>query len=363
MARPSSVHRENTVSQNLDFSHVSQEIRNIVSRRRELMLFLGSLFAALGLYLQNILQGNLPAPLAALENQAFLTYALFLFIPTLLIALRILRLHGGMIINGVRYAHILQAHGWAADPIRAQRLNPAGVSSQLFGLTALLSGLAAALVVSALHGRPLLVAATGVVVVMGLLAGFVYHHRQAGRFAETGRQGATVEPVDPEAVEDHIAASLQDANQDMLTTVAFVGLILFSVFENLSGLGSMEPLQTDIAPAQVERLGPWLYSVLLLVTCLIGLVIYLRLALSIGYFSVTLDPNDRPFRPLALTDSQLGYWLLVFFFAVANHLFWFPIFGTQTVLWVLDGVLMLGLIALYPLLQWHAGRRLKPRGL
>ena len=54
-------------------------------------------------------------------------------------------------------------------------------------------------------------------------------------------------------------------------------------------------------------------------TCLFELVIYLRVRVAIGQFSLQLDPTDRPFRPLRLTDSLLGYLLLAFLFAVSVH--------------------------------------------
>jgi hypothetical protein len=41
----------------------------------------------------------------------------------------------------------------------------------------------------------------------------------------------------------------------------------------------------------------------------------------VGRFSLDLDPTDRPYRPLRLTDSLLGYLLLAFLFAVSLHLF------------------------------------------
>jgi hypothetical protein len=50
------------------------------------------------------------------------------------------------------------------------------------------------------------------------------------------------------------------------------------------------------------------------------MVTYLRLRLAVGNRSLELDPSDRPFRPLRLTDSLLGYMLLAFLFAVSLHL-------------------------------------------
>ena len=51
-----------------DFETVSREIHGIIDRRRELDTFLGSVFAALGIFLQNALQGGLPVSLAQVQE-------------------------------------------------------------------------------------------------------------------------------------------------------------------------------------------------------------------------------------------------------------------------------------------------------
>ena len=48
----------------IEFPTVSQELRSLISRRKELHTFLGSVFAGLGILLQNVLQGSLPPGLA-----------------------------------------------------------------------------------------------------------------------------------------------------------------------------------------------------------------------------------------------------------------------------------------------------------
>src|SRR5262249_26500746 len=105
--------------------------------------------------------------------------------------------------------------------------------------------------------------------------------------------------------------------------LALVGLIVFSAFEGVSGLGAAA-VGTDIPTDDVKRFGPLTYGLLMAVTCFLGLVTYIRLRIAIGVRSLHLDPNDRPFRPLKLTDSVLGYMLLAFLFAVSLHFLLFP---------------------------------------
>ncbi len=103
--------------------------------------------------------------------------------------------------------------------------------------------------------------------------------------------------------------------------IGFAGLIIFSVFEVMSGLGQVKLNRPpDLRADHVRLYGPPAYTLLMIVTCAMGLMTYLRIRVAIGRFSLELDPRDRPFRPLVLTDSLLGYLLLAFFLAVSVHL-------------------------------------------
>ena len=62
----------------LDYTNVTREIRSMISRRRELLTFLGTAFAALGIFLQNVLQGALPPVYHRLQEHGFAYYALLL---------------------------------------------------------------------------------------------------------------------------------------------------------------------------------------------------------------------------------------------------------------------------------------------
>src|SRR5262249_10892116 len=139
-----------------------------------------------------------------------------------------------------------------------------------------------------------------------------------------GRVGR--EPCGPfgrEAWEEHVADSLRDANHDMITVLALIGLIVFSAFEGLSGLGKATA-DTDLLHEDVQKYGPLAYGLLMAVTCFVGLVTYIRLRVAVGTRSLQIDPNDRPFRPLRLTDSLLGYMLLAFLFVVSLHFLLYP---------------------------------------
>ncbi len=88
----------------LDFSRVSRELQGIMSRRRETIILLGSVFAGVGIYLQNIFEGKLPLALRSIERSAILNFSLALLIPSVIIALRLAKLHAGMVINGVFFS-------------------------------------------------------------------------------------------------------------------------------------------------------------------------------------------------------------------------------------------------------------------
>src|SRR5688572_13788968 len=52
----------------IEFPTVTREIRSLLHRRRLLMTFLGSLFAATGLFLHNVLRGRLPDAMQGIKE-------------------------------------------------------------------------------------------------------------------------------------------------------------------------------------------------------------------------------------------------------------------------------------------------------
>jgi MFS family permease len=313
----------------IDFTAVSREIRSVLSRRRELLTFLGSVFAALGIFLQNLLGGSLPPSLKSLEEHTFAAYALLLMVPSLLLALRLAKLNAGMTLNGVLYARLMQEQTFTERagpdaPRRASAVNVFGVSFLMFLLSDLLAGFAAALLDLSLPRTPAVSApvVAAAVVVGGLLL-YLYFHRKAAAYALARIRSDPCAPFERDRWEEHVAESLRDANHDMITILALVGLIVFSAFEGLTGLGRATG-QTDLPSREVQDYGPLAYGLLMTVTCFMGLVTYVRLRVAVGTRSLQLDPNDRPFRPLRLTDSLLGYMLLAFLFVVSVHFLLYP---------------------------------------
>src|SRR5437868_5641076 len=136
----------------IEFPTVSREFRSLIERRRELFTFLGSVFAAMGLFLRNVLEGNLPPALSGINRYAFAFYALVLMVLSLLLSLRLARLHGGMVLNGVLYARLMQGQDFTArgDPIRAARNNFLSVSFLQFLLADLVAAFSAAILALAM---------------------------------------------------------------------------------------------------------------------------------------------------------------------------------------------------------------------
>lgn len=308
----------------IDFTTVSREFHSLVGRRREILTMLGSVFAGLGIFLQNGLQGNLPPALRAVEEHLFAFVSLLLMVTSLILALRMARLHGGLVLQGILFARLMQHQDFArkGDPRRSARHNYFGASFLQFVLVDLIAAFSAAVLALAVGApAPLAAGAAGAVAGLWLFGYFRFHHRAAA-FALKKADDEACGPFSREDWEAHVSASLQNTNDDLLACISFVGLILFSALETLSGLGHVEARSgTDLRTEDVVAVGPVIYTGLMVVTCLLQLTIYIRLRIAVGKFSLELDPTDRPFRPLQLTDSLLGYILLAFLFAVSLHLF------------------------------------------
>jgi len=307
----------------IEFPTVSREVRSLIGRRQELNTFLGSVFAAAGIFLQNSLGGNLPGALVGVEGHLFGFYAVMLMVPSLILALRMARLHGGLVLNGVLYARLMRDQDFTerGDVDRAAAHNFFGVSFLQFLLADFIAGFSASVMALSL-GVPAWAAPTaGAAVFAVWLAVYVRFHRRAAAVARRMIAEVPCAPVSRGDWEDHVSASLHDANRELIGLIGFVGLITFSVFEVISGLGQIKTHRVpDLRADQVLLYGPPAYTLLMLVTSLMGLTTYLRVRVAVGRFSLQLDPADRPFRPLVLTDSLLGYLLLSFFLAVAVHL-------------------------------------------
>src|SRR5437763_5363844 len=94
------------------FATVSREFRSLIGRRRELQTLLGSVFAGLGIFLQNTLQGGLPDALGAIKRHLFAFYAILLMVPSLILALRMARLHAGLVLNGILIARLSEGRAF-----------------------------------------------------------------------------------------------------------------------------------------------------------------------------------------------------------------------------------------------------------
>jgi hypothetical protein len=348
----------------LDYTNVTREIRSLIARRRELLTFLGTVFAALGIFLQNVLQGSLPPVYHRLQLHGFAYYALLLLVPTLILSLRLARLNAGLTLNGILYQRLMQEQDFTrkATPAtrrHAARLNVFGVGFLMSLLADIIAGLATALLVLAVAREPWEAAAAGAGVVVVWLLLYVWFHRGAVVLATRKAETESCVPFRRDQWEEHIAGSREDGNHDMITVLALVGLIVFSAFEGLSSLGRHGD-QIDITSRQVDEYGPIVYGLLMAVTCLLSMVTYLRLRLAIGHRSLELDPTDRPFRPFKLTDSLLGYMLLAFLLVVSLHFLLYNVLRDQhQFLLLLDIAVFAAAVALEQITITIAGWRVR----
>jgi hypothetical protein len=229
-------------------------------------------------------------------------------------------------------------------------------------LTDLIAGLATALLVLALALEPAVAAAAGAAVVVVWLLLYVWFHHGAVALAMRKAETESCVPFRREQWEEHVAGSREDGNHDMITVLALAGLIVFSAFEGLSGLGKVAGSEPDISLKYVRDDGPVVYGLLMAVTCLLSMVTYIRLRIAIGNRSLDLDPTDRPFRPLRLTDSLLGYMLLSFLLVVSVHFLLYETLHEQTaLLFTIDAVVFVLALAAEQVSLIVAGRRLAKR--
>ena len=347
----------------IEFSTVTREFRSLIHRNRTLMTFLGSLFVATSLVPQNVLKDTLPPSLRGLRDYVFVFYAGMVMVPTLILALRMAKMHSGMALMGILYARLMQEQTFTikGDPQRSARHNFFGVSFLHFGLTTLFAAGAAVLLALSLGATAPLALGIGVGVFAVWLGWYFRFHQQATAFALSKAAQENCGPFTEKEWRDHVSSSMEDANLSQLSELGFVGLIMFSMLEKVTTLGEITQGQTNFLTVQdLQTKGPWVCAGLMLITCFFGLIVYIRLRVAIGVFSLQLDPTDKPFRPLRLTDSLLGYMLMAFLFVVSLHMTLAQIpelQGETTVLLILDGVAFALAVLVEQLTLVVAGRR------
>lgn len=309
----------------IQFSIVTREFRGLVDRRAELFTFLGSAYAAMGLFLLNVLQGGLPPSLASIERNLFACYSFVLMVIVSILALRMAWLHKGMVINVILYAHFMQRQTFTDSareptPESAARTRLLSVSFLQSFQAALIAGISAAvfcLAIGITIGPAILI---GVIGIGCWWIFYTWEHRRGLKVAsELVAEG--LGPVTDEQWRDHQSECLQQSSQGLLYEIGFAGLIVFSGFEALSGLGQIKTHETiDVPPSDVIKHGPKVFGVLMATCCLLQLLVYLRVRIAVGRFSMALNPNDRPNSPWRLmTDSSLGYLLIAFLFGISIH--------------------------------------------
>ncbi len=307
----------------IDFTNVSREFTSLVVRRRELLTLLGSIFAGMGIFLQNALSGSFPDALQSVQDHLFGFYATVLLVASLIISLRMARLHAGMVINGVLFARLMREQDWTkqGNPEKAAKHNPLSASFLQFLIVDLIASFSAAVLLFAFEASLAPAVVSGCVVFFVWLGLYMYFHHSAARFALKKSLTEQCTPFTKNEWEEHVAGSLETTNQDLLGTLSFTGLMMFSLLETLSGLGHVaKDAKLDLKSEDISTFAPAVYVILMLLVCALELLVYLRLRVALGRFSILRDPTDTPFQPLRLTDSLLGYMLLAFLFSVSVYL-------------------------------------------
>jgi hypothetical protein len=337
----------------IDFTVVSHEFRGLVARRREVLTLLGLVFAGAGVCLENVLQGRLPEPLKALESHAFAWFSFSLLLWTSILAARVAKLHSGMMLHGILYQQLLigQRLPEPGEP-HSLRLNLRGASFYIFALSIIIAALSAALLSLSLGKSLELVGGWALLVLLVGGAFYYRQHQHAVRTAQQRIRDDRCSSVPVEVWKEHIVGSLSDTNHDMTAIVGFVGLMVFSVFQILSGLGQVRGT-AELTPDALETYGPVFLPAVLVLVCCIGIFIYLRMRCYQGKFSRMLNPQDRPFRVTSVSDSLLGYVLLCISLSLSVHLLLFPLGWSETTLIAIDFGVGAFAIAVERALVWH----------
>lgn len=296
-------------------AEVSNEFRSLIERRRKHSTFLFSTAVAYGILADGVLHGRLPKPLMSEQGHILLAGTIALMLLSFLTAMREARLHKGIVCNGKLWRKLDMPPG--AQPLhsnesRSQVFNPFGVSFCLF-VIATLGGLAllALFCMVVPIGRVFsvaLISATS----LGLLGYFVRQHCAGASLARSRLASDNLAPVDVQARRNHISLSIDDAQRDMLELLAMTGLVTFFGFQLLAGLGDVQIATFGAVPfSTIQVSAPLWIAAYMIIVSMLAFISYVHLRLSIGRFSVILDPLDNAFRVLSFDDAFFGLVILL----------------------------------------------------
>jgi hypothetical protein len=302
----------------IEFGLVSQEFRSLVERRRRQLSFLFSATAALTILLDGALHRHMPRSLSGLQANILPVVSGTLMVLSLVTALREARLYRGLIFNGTLYAALLR-NSKLAPPTSSERIgifNPFGVSTSLFliAVATIVISVAFALFLGKV-GQALSIATCIAASLLPSL--FMYRQHQQGIYLATLR--ISHEPlgvVTPGQWREHLLASIDDAHRDMLEVLALVGLVTFSGFQLLSGMGAQTVnVSVGVLPPFFAGIVTVYVACYMMAISAFSTIAYVRLRIAVGHFAALLDPWDKPFRIVSIDDSFFGFIILATVFA------------------------------------------------
>ena len=311
---------------------ITDEIVGLVARRRAVIVLFCSIYAFMSVYLDQMFKGSPPRAIEALCFLGPLTiYMLFLALLGAICTLRLSRIHYGMTLNGCYCAAVEHGDIHHPDVESAKKLNMRGVSTLHVLLTAFSASVATAAVVGQWRGSAWAGGIAGLLVLVGLWLHFKYRcHLRAVAKAERDLENwkNSLPAVQTRDRRRHDVLTLDMCQHDMLAIVSSIGLLLFSLLQTMS---HFQPENVAEARAAAQDAGHlvlsegarrWsvaLYSAGVVFASACGIGAYVRLRGAVARHSQRLNQNDHRAHVATLTDSALGYVLLIGFTVLAVH--------------------------------------------
>jgi ADP-ribose pyrophosphatase len=303
----------------------------LVARRRAVIVLFCSIYAFMSVYLDEIFKGVSPRAIEALGPAPLAVYMLFLAALGVICTLRLSRIHYGMTLNGCYCSAVEHGDIHHPDVEAAKTLNKRGVSTLHMLLAAFSASVAMAVAVALLGGRIEIAVIAGLLLFGGLWQFFrsQCHQRavaKATRDLESWK--SSLPAVQTRDRRRHDVLTLDMCQHDMLAIVSSIGLLLFSLLQTMSHF-QPENVAAARAAAQdanhlaltenARRLSVVLYSMGVVIAAACGIGAYVRLRGAVARHSERLNQNDYRVHVATITDSFLGYLLLVTFTVLAVH--------------------------------------------
>lgn len=290
-----------------DFTAALHEIESNVDVRRLMIVVVHVLVPATAVGVVSAGTGSdYPEPIAWLPGQLPWLVGGVLAVGGIWTSLILARCHFGMVVNGAKLRKVVSGDLGLAG------LNWLGVTTNFLAITALTSAVGAMLIGVAC-GWPLVGAAAGATLAIGLLAVLRIQHFRANRLVQRLAPSWQTGDVPATLREEHLRKSLDATSADVSIVVTMAAALFAGAFDAMANVGGLvQQILPDVPLDVLKTDGLIALSAFTFVSLLLSARIVVRLRIALAQHSAALAAlRHEPDTPWSFRPTERTYLLFL----------------------------------------------------